>query len=143
MEDPSFRLGQGAECFHLPLQRVLKSKYPQHWARRHHHMSFLPCSRLERGAWSYLFTPTQAPVHHLSLGGCGTSTQSQTSFLAAISFSPHLPGSTCFLFSDICSKCVSLALSCKLRVTMGTVPDPAGSLCALLIKLWLSPQLDL
>lgn len=30
-EEPSFRLGQGTECFHLPLQRVLKSKYMQHY----------------------------------------------------------------------------------------------------------------
>ena len=86
IEEPSFRLGQGAECCRLPLQRVLKPKYSQHQPCRHHHMSLLPCSRLESRSWSYLFTGTQTPVHHLSLRGCGTSTQSQPSFLAAISF---------------------------------------------------------
>lgn len=48
IEEPSFRLLQGVECLHLPLQRVLKLKCPQCYSRRHHHLYFHPYSRLER-----------------------------------------------------------------------------------------------
>lgn len=48
IEEPSFRLVQGVECLHLPLQRVLKLKCPQCYSCRYHHLPFHPYSRLER-----------------------------------------------------------------------------------------------
>lgn len=120
----------------------LKPKYPQHQPHGHHHMSFLPtpiwrgkhrptCSERHRPKFTTFLLEVVVPQPEAKPLSCHF-------FLP-----PLLPSSTCFLFSDICSKCMSLALCRKLHVTMGTVPDPAGSPCALLIKLWLLPQLDL
>lgn len=129
-------LVQGVEC-NVPLWRILKAKYSQCYSHRHHYMvspllqagggeilSYLP--QFIAFLWEVVVPPSKAKPHHW------------LPFL-----SPHPP----FLVQFISCSQTFVANACPLlcpvnSVTMGTVPDPAGSPYALLIKLQLSPQLD-